>query len=59
RRCQAENPLKLLSEFAGPALNITITPSGTEKIQGRSSWKIAGDTGSIFLRPIAGIGYVR
>ncbi|MDI2078386.1 hypothetical protein, partial [Bradyrhizobium sp. Mp27] len=22
RRCQAENPLKLLSEFAGPALNL-------------------------------------
>ncbi|MEH2686745.1 hypothetical protein DXU04_17495 [Bradyrhizobium diazoefficiens] len=22
RRCQAENPLKLLSEFAGPALTI-------------------------------------
>ncbi|WP_409364724.1 hypothetical protein, partial [Bradyrhizobium liaoningense] len=25
RRCQAENPLKLLSEFAGPALSIGYT----------------------------------
>jgi hypothetical protein len=38
--------------------NITINPSGTEKIQGQSSWKIIGDTGSIFLRPIPGVGYV-
>ncbi|AND89809.1 MULTISPECIES: hypothetical protein [Bradyrhizobium] len=51
----------LIADWKGDAgtNNITITPSGTEKIQGRSSWKIAGDTGSIFLRPIAGIGYVR
>jgi hypothetical protein len=39
--------------------NITILPSGSEKIQGRSSWKIAGDTGSIFLRPIPDAGYAR
>ncbi|WP_456624360.1 MULTISPECIES: hypothetical protein [unclassified Bradyrhizobium] len=39
--------------------NIMILPSGSETIQGRSSWKIAGDTGSIFLRPIPGVGYAR
>lgn len=37
--------------------NITINPSGSEKIQGRSSWTIAGDYGSILLRPIPGVGY--
>jgi len=51
----------LIADWKGDAgtNNITINPSGTEKIQGRSSWKIAGDTGSIFLRPIPGVGYVR
>lgn len=38
--------------------NITITPNGAEKIQGLSSWTIGGDGGSVFLRPIAGVGYV-
>jgi len=38
--------------------NITITPNGIEKIQGLSSWTIGGDGGSIFLRPISGVGYV-
>lgn len=49
----------LISDWKGDAgtNNITINPSGTEKIQGRSSWVIAGDTGSIFLRPIPGVGY--
>lgn len=37
--------------------NITINPTGSEKIQGLSSWTIAGDGGSIFLRPIPGVGY--
>jgi hypothetical protein len=50
----------LIADWKGDAgtNNITIMPSGTEKIQGRSSWVIAGDTGSIFLRPVPGVGYV-
>ncbi|WP_210163926.1 hypothetical protein, partial [Bradyrhizobium elkanii] len=36
RRCQAENPLKLLSEFAGPALYRThIAASAVQSLQGR------------------------
>jgi hypothetical protein len=38
--------------------NITIAPNGSEKIQGLSSWTLAGDNSSIFLRPISGVGYV-
>lgn len=38
--------------------NITLTPDGSEKIQGLSSWTIGGDGGSVFIRPIAGVGYV-
>lgn len=38
--------------------NITILPSGSEKIQGQSSWTIAGAGGSVFLRPVVGAGYV-
>jgi hypothetical protein len=38
--------------------NITIALSGTEKFPGGlSTWKIAGNTGSVVLRPIAGVGY--
>jgi hypothetical protein len=37
--------------------NITINPSGSEAIQGLSSWTIAGDGGSIYLRRIPGVGY--
>jgi hypothetical protein len=50
----------LIADWKGDAgtNNITIVPSGTEKIQGQSSWVIAGDTGSIYLRPLAGVGYV-
>jgi hypothetical protein len=50
----------LIADWKGDAgtNNITIMPSGSEKIQGQSSWTIAGDTGSIFLRPIPGVGYV-
>jgi hypothetical protein len=49
----------LIADWKGDAgtNNITIVPNGTEKIQGRSSWTIAGDTGSVFLRPITGVGY--
>lgn len=38
--------------------NITVNLSGTDKFQGGlSSFKIAGDGGSIFLRRIPGVGY--
>jgi hypothetical protein len=37
--------------------NITINPSGSEEIQGLSSWIIAGDGGSVYLRRIPGVGY--
>jgi hypothetical protein len=49
----------LIADWKGDAgtNNITINPSGSEKIQGRSSWVIAADNGSVFLRPIAGVGY--
>jgi hypothetical protein len=40
------------------ANNITIVPSGTEKINGLSQWVIAANNGSVFLRPIVGVGYV-
>jgi len=51
----------LIADWKGDAgaNKITINPSGTEKIQGRSSWSISGDTGSIYLRPIPGVGYAR
>jgi len=49
----------LIADWKGDAgtNNITITPNGSEKIQGLSNWTIAGDNGSVFLRPIAGVGY--
>jgi hypothetical protein len=49
----------LIADWKGDAgtNNITITPSGSEKIQGLSSWVIAADNGSVFLRPVAGVGY--
>lgn len=37
--------------------NITINPNGTEKIQGLSSWTIAGNYGSVSLKPIPGVGF--
>lgn len=38
--------------------NITINLSGTDKFPGNlTSWTIAGDGGSVFLRPISGVGY--
>lgn len=50
----------LIADWKGDAgtNNITIVPNGAEKIQGKAQWTIAGDTGSVFLRPIAGMGYV-
>lgn len=49
----------LVADWKGDAgtNNITITPNGAEKIQGLSNWTIAGDNGSVFLRPIPGVGY--
>lgn len=50
----------LISDWKGDAgtNNITINLSGADKFPGNlTSWKIAADTGSIFLRPIAGVGY--
>lgn len=50
----------LIADWKGDAgtNNITIVPNGAEKIQGKAQWTIAADTGSIFLRPVAGRGYV-
>jgi hypothetical protein len=40
--------------------NITIVPNGTEKINGLTSWKLAGQGASIILKPVSGTvsGYV-
>lgn len=51
----------LISDWKGDAgtNNITINLSGADTFPGGlTSWKIAADTGSLFLRPIAGAGYV-
>jgi len=50
----------LISDFKGDAgtNNITVNLTGSDKFPGNlTSWTIAADTGSIFLRPIAGVGY--
>ncbi|MBR0948326.1 hypothetical protein ABIF68_007852 [Bradyrhizobium japonicum] len=49
----------LIADWKGDAgtNNITINLTGSEKIQGLSSWVIAADNGSICLRPIPGVGY--
>jgi hypothetical protein len=49
----------LIADWKGDAgtNNILIVPNGSEKIQGQSTWTIAADTGSVFLRPISGVGY--
>lgn len=50
----------LISDFKGDAgtNNITINLSGSDKFPGAfTSWKIANDTGSLFLRPVPGVGY--
>ncbi len=50
----------LVTDLKGDAgtNNITIVPTSPETIQGQASWTIAANNGSIFLRPVAGIGYV-
>jgi hypothetical protein len=50
----------LISDFKGDAgtNNITINLSGSDKFPGGlTSWTIGADTGSVFLRPISGVGY--
>jgi hypothetical protein len=50
----------LISDWKGDAgtNNITINLTGSDKFPGNlTSWTIAADTGSVFLRPIAGVGY--
>lgn len=50
----------LISDWKGDAgtNNITINLSGADKFPGNlTSWTIGGDTGSVFLRPISGVGY--
>lgn len=50
----------LVSDLKGDAgtNNITIVPTSPETIQGQATWTIAANNGSIFLRPVPGIGYV-
>jgi hypothetical protein len=51
----------LISDWKGDAgtNNITITLTGSDKFPGNlTSWTIAADGGSVFLRPIGGVGYV-
>lgn len=50
----------LVSDWKGDAgtNNITINLTGTDKFPGNlTSWVIGTDTGSVFLRPIPGVGY--
>lgn len=50
----------LIGDWKGDAgtNNITINLSGADKFPGGlTSWTIGADTGSIFLRPIVGVGY--
>jgi hypothetical protein len=50
----------LISDWRGDAgtNNITINLSGADKFPGGlATWIIGADTGSVFLRPIAGAGY--
>jgi hypothetical protein len=51
----------LISDWKGDAgtNNITINLTAPDKFPGNlSNWTIGADTGSVFLRPIAGVGYV-
>lgn len=51
----------LISDWKGDAgtNNITIKTTGDDTFPGGlTSWTIGNDTGSVFLRPIAGAGYV-
>lgn len=57
----AQKTSVLICDWKGDAgtNNITITLSGTDKFPGNlTSWTIASDAGSVFLRPISGVGYV-
>lgn len=50
----------LISDWKGDAgtNNITVNAAGSDRFPGNlTSWKITNDTGSIFLRPISGVGY--
>jgi hypothetical protein len=50
----------LISDWKGDAgtHNITVTLTGSDTFPGGfTTWTIAADTGSIFLRPISGVGY--
>lgn len=50
----------LIADWKGDAgaNNITVTLSGADVFPGGSaSWKIADNAGSLFLRPVAGVGY--
>lgn len=50
----------LVADFKGDAgtNNITLTLTGPDVFPGGgSTWVIAADTGSVFLRPIPGVGY--
>ncbi|WP_284277954.1 hypothetical protein, partial [Bradyrhizobium liaoningense] len=53
RRCQAENPLKLLSEFAGPAL-ICSTNIRSERTEKKACNSVARSSisGAIEGRPV-------
>jgi hypothetical protein len=50
----------LITDLKGSAgaFNITITPTPPETIMGLAQWTIAGDLGSVDLRPVSGVGYV-
>lgn len=50
----------LVTDLKGDAgtNNITIVPTSPETIQGQATWTIAANNGSVFLRPVPGIGYV-
>jgi hypothetical protein len=55
-----KNGSVLISDWKGDAAtnNITINLTSPDKFPGGlTSWTIAGNRGSIFLRPIAGVGY--
>lgn len=49
----------LIADWKGDAgtNNITIIPSGSETIQGLAQWIIGSNNGSVFLRPIPGVGW--
>jgi hypothetical protein len=50
----------LISDWKGDAGSnpISVVLSGSDKFPGGlTSWTIAADTGSVFLRPISGVGY--